>query len=111
MGWRWKNAPQFSNRLVDPKSAWTSARLRRRSMTVWTSPAPVSLSGGTRYGGAEGETSPQSRIPRVDPDPPLFGVPQDARRRGGPHRTARPWPEVFGSVRYSLVRKAPPDRG
>src|ERR1019366_8743750 len=80
-------------------------------MAVQTSPAPVSLSGGTRYGGAEDETSPKSWIPRVDPDPPLFGVPQDARYRGGPHRAARAEPEVLRSVGHSLVRKSPPERG
>src|ERR1022692_4284007 len=80
-------------------------------MAVWTSPAPVSLSGGTRYGGAEGATGSKSRIPRVDPEPPLFGVPQDAWCRGGPYRAARPGPEVLRSVRDSLVRKSPPERG
>src|SRR5450759_5064810 len=80
-------------------------------MAVRTFLGPVWPSGGTRCGGAEGETNPPSRIPRMDPDPSLFGVPDDACGRGGPYRAARPEPEVLRSVRHSLVRTAPPDRG
>src|ERR1035437_7760154 len=79
-------------------------------MAVWTSLGAAWPSGGTRCGGAEGETNPPSRIPAMDPDPSLFRVPHGACGRGGPYRAARPEPEVLRSVRHSLVRQAPQDR-
>src|ERR1019366_6585018 len=80
-------------------------------MAVWTSLGPARPSGGTRCGGAEGETNPPSRIPAMDPDPSLFRVPHGACGRGGPYRAARTGPEVIRLVRHSPVRQTPPYRG
>jgi hypothetical protein len=72
-----------------PEVSVDKRSIKRQSTVVRTSLGRTWPSGSTRCGGADGETSPQSRIPAMDPEPALCGLPHDLCRRGGAYRAAR----------------------